>query len=109
MKEILRNGVVSAELNVPSTFSYYVEGILSGDLEAILQEFIENMDIEESDSDQLADMMMEDYGISWQTLNHAVVIFGWGVDEETGTKFWRVRNSYGEDWGMSGTFYVRRG
>jgi C1A family cysteine protease len=42
-------------------------------------------------------------------LNHSVVIVGWGVDQKTGTKFWKVRNSYGEKWGMKGDFLVRRG
>ena len=41
-------------------------------------------------------------------LNHSVVIFGWGIDKK-GTKFWRVRNSYGTKWGMQGDFWVRRG
>jgi C1A family cysteine protease len=42
-------------------------------------------------------------------LNHSVVIVGWGVDPSTGTKYWKVRNSYGEKWGMNGDFLVRRG
>lgn len=43
------------------------------------------------------------------SLEIGVVIFGWGVDPKTNTKFWRVRNSYGDKWGMSGNFLVRRG
>jgi len=42
-------------------------------------------------------------------LNHSVVIVGWGVDAKTGTKYWKVRNSYGQKWGMDGDFLVRRG
>ena len=42
-------------------------------------------------------------------LNHSVVIIGWGVDPDTGTKFWKVRNSYGKQWGLNGDFLVRRG
>jgi len=34
MKEILRNGIVNGELNVPRVFSFYQEGILSNDHEA---------------------------------------------------------------------------
>lgn len=43
------------------------------------------------------------------SLNHSVTIIGWGVDKKTGTKYWKVRNSYGKKWGMNGDFLVRRG
>jgi len=55
------------------------------------------------------DRSLEDYGIAWMNLNHSVVIVGWGVDKTTNTKYWIVRNSYGDKWGMSGNFWVRRG
>ena len=32
-------------------------------------------------------------------VDHVVVIAGFGVDPETGTKFWVGRNSYGTQWG----------
>ena len=57
----------------------------------------------------ITDRNLEDYGISWMSLNHSVVIVGWGVDDKTNTKYWVVRNSYGTGWGMKGDFYVRRG
>jgi len=58
---------------------------------------------------QITNRSLEDYGIAWMNLNHSVVIVGWGVDATTGTKYWKVRNSYGEKWGMNGDFLVRRG
>ena len=42
-------------------------------------------------------------------INHVVSIVGWGVDPITGTKFWTVRNSWGEAYGEMGFFRVERG
>lgn len=41
MKEILRNGIVNGELNVPKVFSFYSEGILSNDHEAKMSSYLE--------------------------------------------------------------------
>jgi len=40
---------------------------------------------------------------------HAVKVYGWGVDEETGIPYWRVRDSWGLFWGESGGFRIQRG
>lgn len=66
-------------------------------------------DDEKQAKKKVTDRSLEDYGIAWMNLNHSVVITGWGVDPKTGTKYWIVRNSYGEKWGMNGDFWVRRG
>lgn len=41
MKEILRNGIVNGELNVPRVFSFYQQGILSNDHEAKMSSYLE--------------------------------------------------------------------
>jgi cathepsin X len=41
--------------------------------------------------------------------DHIVSIIGWGVDKVTNTKFWTVRNSWGEYWGELGFFRIQRG
>ena len=52
---------------------------------------------------------MEELGFSWQNQNHSVLLVGWGVDKDSGAKYWIVRNSYGKLWGKEGDFLLRRG
>ena len=40
---------------------------------------------------------------------HAVEVTGWGVDEETQTPYWIVRNSWGTYWGEKGWFRIAMG
>jgi hypothetical protein len=44
-----------------------------------------------------------------QDQGHAVIIVGWGHDNKTNMNYWVLRNSYGDHWGMTGDFMVRRG
>lgn len=40
------------------------------------------------------------------TIDHAVEIVGFGVENDT--KYWTIRNSWGEDWGENGYFRILR-
>jgi len=40
-------------------------------------------------------------------VQHYVLVYGWGV--ENNTKFWRVQNSWGYQWGEAGSFRIVRG
>ena len=44
--------------------------------------------------------------------DHVIVIAGWGVEKESGIKYWVGRNSYGTQWGEGpggGWFRMERG
>merc|ERR1712010_41636 len=76
MKEILRNGIVNGELNVPRIFSFYQKGILSNDHEAKMSSYLEYSGLAENHKQiqqmigskgkkHLTDRDLEDYGIAW--------------------------------------------
>jgi len=41
--------------------------------------------------------------------NHAIMLTGYGVDKDTGMKYWILRNSWGEYWANDGFLKVERG
>ncbi len=42
------------------------------------------------------------------TVDHAVLLVGYGVDENTGEKYYKVRNSWGPNYGENGFIRIRR-
>jgi KDEL-tailed cysteine endopeptidase len=44
-------------------------------------------------------------GVCGASLNHAVVVYGYSVDEGTGLHYWKIRNQWGTTWGERG--YMR--
>uniref|UniRef100_A0A5S6R395 Dipeptidyl peptidase 1 n=1 Tax=Trichuris muris TaxID=70415 RepID=A0A5S6R395_TRIMR len=45
----------------------------------------------------------------YELTNHAVVVVGYGVDEQSKTDYWIVKNSWSTNWGEDGYFRIRRG
>jgi cathepsin L len=42
------------------------------------------------------------------TVNHAVVVVGYGTDSDLGKDYWLIRNSWGDGWGESGHIRLQR-
>merc|ERR1719375_2091169 len=84
MEEIYHNGPIVVSFEPAEDFMFYSDGIYK------------------SASGVSAPLAAQ----PWQKVDHAVLAVGWGV--ENGQKYWRIQNSWGEDWGEDGFFRMVR-
>lgn len=88
-EELYRNGPLVLGLEPSQDFMFYAEGVYKTPNPGAFK-------------------MLSENGAEWQQVDHAVLVVGWGEDH-TGQKYWRVQNSWGEDWGENGFFRIARG
>jgi len=93
MVSLVRNGPLAVAFEVSESFLHYHGGIWRCDgssrrssLPLVLRKFY-----------------------PFELTNHAVLLVGYGVDANSGEKFWIVKNSWSESWGEKGYFRIRRG
>ncbi|CAD7963661.1 unnamed protein product [Amoebophrya sp. A25] len=82
MEELALNGPLVVSFEPKDDFMYYQSGVYQSSSERIHQE--------------------------WEKVDHAVLLVGYGEDE-AGQKFWKVQNSWGDEWGEKGFFRISRG
>jgi cathepsin C len=86
MREIYTNGPVAVSFEVTSAFQMYKGGVYVEPKESMDHLLVNR----------------------WELTNHIVFIVGWGTTTD-GIPFWRVQNSWSENWGEQGYFRIRRG
>mmetsp|Transcript_14109 Transcript_14109/g.31296 ORF Transcript_14109/g.31296 Transcript_14109/m.31296 type:complete len:437 (+) Transcript_14109:65-1375(+) len=87
MEALVAEGPVAVGIQVPQSFIDYRSGIYV-----------------ETDAERSARVQGTP---GFEATDHAVLVVGYGV--ENGTKYWRVKNSWGRHFGETGYFRVRRG
>jgi C1A family cysteine protease len=48
-------------------------------------------------------------GCTSQSINHAILVVGYGTDAASGKNYWLVKNSWGTGWGANGFIKIYRG
>jgi len=83
-EELYKNGPLAIGIEPSEDFMFYSDGIYK------------SLNSKKHSSEE-----------EWQQVDHAVLLVGYG--EENGSKYWKVQNSWGEDWGENGFFRIARG
>ena len=90
MRELHDNGPIPIALEVGHDFMHYKSGVYDTPAKNPKKN-------------------LEDSKNHWMITDHAVVLIGWGTDEETGKDYWLVKNSWSPRWGENGYFRIARG
>jgi len=93
MKEIYENGPIAASFFVYDDFYKYKDGIYH------------HIPTKEAES-----IKQQEHKTVFEATNHAILLVGYGKDEQSGEKYWIGKNSWSSDWGIQGGFFkIRRG
>eukprot|EP01132_Coremiostelium_polycephalum_P007728 gene7728-9504_t len=52
--------------------------------------------------------ILDDSSCSSTSVNHVVLVVGFGTDPSTNQDYWIIQNSWGENWGVNGYIYLAR-
>lgn len=93
MLEAIKISPIEVALNAPPNLFYYDGGVYSSEVSKASKDYMVHGDSR------------------WEKTNHAVIAVGWGEEkvEETVTKYWIIKNSWGSSWGDAGYFKMKRG
>lgn len=96
IKEIRARGPVPGHIKPNDDFSFYKTGIFTT---RNLNQFKHKL--------KSSRATLLDKNITWEEVTHGILIVGYGV--ENGIKYWKCKNSWGDDWGENGFFKILRG
>eukprot|EP00440_Ansanella_granifera_P064803 gb/GFBE01070263.1/.p1 GENE.gb/GFBE01070263.1/~~gb/GFBE01070263.1/.p1 ORF type:complete len:601 (+),score=177.55 gb/GFBE01070263.1/:1-1803(+) len=85
--ELYHNGPIILGLEPGEDFMWYSDGIYR--------------------SPKGANVLHPSSGAEWERVDHAVLLVGYG--EEKGQKYWKIQNTWGEEWGENGFFRIVMG